>query len=173
MRDSANILGDVKACMESNYNRCFYGYDGRDCDGCEFLFKELKELVSNKNEGDMTAEEAWELARKINLPEINGGLTGEDLIEIFGTSILSSIFIRNTVYDAREKIKKWTDKKINAGDVVKYPNGEVRYLVTRVEHNKNIVLHMVNLNNGTVTTTTCADMKKTGESIDLSDWIEL
>ena len=61
---------------------------------------------------EMTAEEAWETARRIVAePKEFGGLSYLDLNEIFGTVSLSEIITGYTASEAAEKIRKWEESK--------------------------------------------------------------
>ncbi len=80
---------------------------------------------------ELTAEEAWETARRLCSNQRDGGLSWWELVEIFGTPYFDELFEQNTVYEAAEKIRKWEKNKvIQYGDVVKY-DGK-RYIVGKV-----------------------------------------
>lgn len=55
----------------------------------------------------ITAEEAWEVARRITLDEVLGGFSNEELSEIFGTMYPDEIFSRYTPEEAKAKIAEW------------------------------------------------------------------
>lgn len=68
---------------------------------------------------DMTAEEAWEIAKKI------ADMLCEESNEIFGTAHLEHILQRNTPQEAKAKIEEWeAAKEIKVGDVVTITNND-------------------------------------------------
>lgn len=70
-------------------------------------------------EPDMTAEEAWEIAKKISLIPSAGGLEYSDLQDIFGTPDVAKIIKNNTPQQAKAKIEAWeAAKEIKVGDEV-------------------------------------------------------
>lgn len=77
-------------------------------------------------QNDMTAEEAWEIARKIVLKMRNDGYGREELREVFGTSDIMTIFEDNKdPKQVKVKIKEWEEKVgIKIGDVVKTRGSE-------------------------------------------------
>ena len=72
---------------------------------------------------DMTAEEAWEIAKKILLYLIQGGYNSGELEEIFGrTEHLWEL----TPHEAKAKIEAWeAEKEIKVGDVVRVTLGKL------------------------------------------------
>lgn len=74
---------------------------------------------------DMTAGEAWKLARRIACGEKFGGISDEKLVQIFGTSEISLIMSKYAAKEAERKIKEWEEKKIKVGDVVHVLLGNV------------------------------------------------
>lgn len=70
-------------------------------------------------EPDMTAEEAWEISKKISFIPSAGGLEYSDLQDIFGTPDVAKIIKNNTPQQAKAKIKAWeAAKEIKVGDEV-------------------------------------------------------
>lgn len=68
---------------------------------------------------DITAQEAWEIARKIGTPVCYAGFPCEELGEIFGTTSICNIFEENTPHQAKAKIEAWeAEKEIKVGDVI-------------------------------------------------------
>lgn len=69
---------------------------------------------------DMTAEEAWKIAKKILLHPANGGFNSTELEEIFGrTEHLWEL----TPQEAKKKIEAWeASKEIKVGDFVELEN---------------------------------------------------
>lgn len=82
-------------------------------------------------EPDMTAEEAWEIAKKILLYPSHGGFNATELDEIFGrTEHLWEL----TPHEAKARIEAWeAEKEINVGDEVRLkrdPGDEYKFFVT-------------------------------------------
>lgn len=80
---------------------------------------------------DMTAEEAWEIAKKILLYPSQGGYNSGELEQIFGrTEHLWEL----TPQEAKARIEAWeAEKEINVGDEVRLkrdPGDEYKFFVT-------------------------------------------
>lgn len=68
---------------------------------------------------DMTAEEAWDIARKIVLLEDEGGISVKDIVEMFGVKFTRDIIKEYSVHEVKAKIDAWkAEKEIKVGDVV-------------------------------------------------------
>lgn len=68
---------------------------------------------------DMTAEEAWEIARKIVLLEDEGGIPIKDMVHIFGAKFTREIIKEYSEHEAKAKIDAWkAENEIKVGDVV-------------------------------------------------------
>lgn len=70
-------------------------------------------------------EEAWDAAKKIMLKEADGGLSVNDLVEMFGKDYSvqgrNVIFKKYTAAEAIKRINEWEESKvIHVGDVVKH-----------------------------------------------------
>lgn len=68
-------------------------------------------------------DDAWECARRISVPELSGGFTGNEMMKIYGTIELHKIYDDNTASEAIEKLKAYEEKqkvddKIEVGDEV-------------------------------------------------------
>lgn len=91
--------------------------------GCVSGFaKPLYILAGDEDIEDMTAEEAWETARRICTSDYDGcenALSHCDLDEIFGIVDCGKIMNRYTPQQAKAKIEAWkAEKEIKVGDVV-------------------------------------------------------
>lgn len=79
---------------------------------------------------DMTAEEAWEIVRKIIYEVSDGGMTLDELRSVYGTSDYQEILSHYSPQQAKDKIEAWeAEKEIKVGDEVipkygHYRNGE-------------------------------------------------
>lgn len=68
---------------------------------------------------DMTAEEAWEIARKIVLLENEGGIPSKDMVRMFGVKFPRDIVREYSVREVKTKIETWeAEKEIKVGDEV-------------------------------------------------------
>lgn len=71
---------------------------------------------------DMSAEEAWEIVKRLFLNKCDGienAFSDKELEEIFGTRDLAEIVNNNTPKQAKAKIEAWEqEKKIKVGDEV-------------------------------------------------------
>ena len=68
---------------------------------------------------DMTAEEAWKLAKMICLDRTETGFKETELAEIFGDNLTYHIMYENSPQQAKAKIEAWEqEKKIKVGDEV-------------------------------------------------------
>ena len=72
------------------------------------------------------AEAAWELARKIILPQSQGGMSIDDYVAIFGSCISEVYIMKNYTYtEAAAKVAEWEGGKdeIKVGDIVRIHEG--------------------------------------------------
>ena len=68
---------------------------------------------------DMTAEEAWEIARKIVLLENEGGIPAKDMVHMFGVKFPRDIVREYSVQEVKTKIEAWeAENEIKVGDEV-------------------------------------------------------
>lgn len=100
-----------------------------------------KFFVENNNvipAPDMTAEEAWEIVKRLFLNKCDGienAFSDKELEEIFGTRDLAEIVNNNTPKQAKAKIEAWeAEKEIKVGDEVAPKsdpnNNECKFVVT-------------------------------------------
>ena len=124
------------------------------------------ELFANEEDvipvPDMTAEEAWEIAKKILLYPAHGGFNATELEEIFGrTEHLWEL----TPQEAKAKIEAWEQEiKIRVGDVVDH-NGEIG-IVTNTDDTEGF--YNVLYGNGSTSAHDRRNLKKVGRHIDIT-----
>lgn len=108
---------------------------------------------------DMTAEEAWEIAKKILLYPVHGGFNATECEEIFGrTEHLWEL----TPKEAKAKIDAWkAEKEIKVGDEVKDCNGKIGVVISKGTSDN------VLFNDGTTWNYTERTLEKTGRHIDI------
>ena len=92
---------------------------------CYELYGDQHEEEYNQafNQG---AEAAWELAKKIILPQSQGGMSIDDFVAIFGSCISETYIMKNYSYtEAAAKVAEWENEKdeIKVGDIVKIREG--------------------------------------------------
>jgi hypothetical protein len=84
---------------------------------------------------DDGAAMAWKTAQKIAKLPGDGGLTSQQLMEIFGTSMIPLIFDGHSPQEAYDLILKYLAElpaELVPGDEVTAENGRTRFVVTRV-----------------------------------------
>lgn len=93
------------------------------------LFNKVKEALRNADkEYERGADDAWELARTVDLAPEGGGYTSNDIEAIFGLSWYEDVFKDYTGTQALAKLKEYEQKKreeeeaakLKPGDVVEY-----------------------------------------------------
>ena len=106
----------VKARIASVFSKTYTA----NCSCGPFYFKNEDIL----QEPQMTAEEAWEIAKKVLLYPSHGGFNATELEEIFGrTEHLWEL----TPQQAKAKIEAWeAEKDIKVGDVITPKEGHYR-----------------------------------------------
>lgn len=120
-------LGDFKCCL----NDVTYV--------TEEMLDKFTRIVNGPYNEDYLAgyakglKDAWEVARKIGGAVEDGGYTGEQLANIFGSANYQTAF-ELSAETAIEKIKAYEEKqnKIRVGDVVKRKNGGETMIVTKI-----------------------------------------
>jgi len=63
-------------------------------------------------------EDAWKVAKRIFVPIDDGGLSNEELEEIFGMYSAARIFNNFTVTEAMEKLRAYEEGRFRVGDIV-------------------------------------------------------
>lgn len=115
---------------------------------------------------DMTAEEAWEIAKKILLYPSHGGFNATELDEIFGrTEHLWEL----TPHEAKAKIEAWeAEKEIKVGDEVEFDdtaNDLHRSMYVTSKYNNTDYCGICR--NGDTYCVHKSELKKTGRHIDI------
>lgn len=118
---------------------------------------------------DMTAEEAWEIAKKISLLPYYGGLENIYLRNIFGTDDLAKIMNDNSADQAKAKIEAWeAEKEINVGDVIYLTyNQSNNGVVTNIYGKDEKKMHVLWDDGSSGVLTYTKSIKKTGRHIDI------
>lgn len=79
-------------------------------------------------------DDAWELAKKIVLPDHLGGYTVDELKDIFGKNTFASLMNTFTPQEALAKVKAYEEhNEIKVGDVVTIRGGVLESIVTLVD----------------------------------------
>lgn len=159
-----NYVGGCKGCPKS------YGYEeGNDCDGA--CGDEECTKCWNREMPDtpapMTAEEAWELARKICFFMRN--VKYGELSDIFGIKLScnAEILMALSPQEAKAKIDEWESKQIQVGDVVfgAFVQGAI---VLKIREETMYLL----FSDGSCGEHRKADYKKTGKHIDIQSVLD-
>ena len=81
--------------------------------------------ASGWNAGAKAArEETWEIAKRIVCSEAYGGLSADELINIFGWRTPSLILLKFTAEEAAEKIHEWEMRNAGVRDEHKFERGD-------------------------------------------------
>lgn len=79
-------------------------------------------------------DDAWELAKKIVLPDHLGGYTVDELKDIFGKNTFASLMNTFSPQEALAKVKAYEERnEIKVGDVVEFKDGCIESIVTKVD----------------------------------------
>lgn len=142
---------------------CEYGYENEN--GCEGGSSSECEACWNREmTAPMTAEEAWEISKKLF-----ADFSGTELDEIFGEEWSFNKIMELSPYKAKAKIDEWERNNIQVGDVVSHQG--MKGVVTRMEQGFVQILTSF----GTAPTYTDAAIKrlvKTGKHIDIQSVLE-
>lgn len=115
---------------------------------------------------DMTAEEAWEIAKKILLYPAHGGFNATELEEIFGrTEHLWEL----TPQQAKAKIEAWeAENEIKVGDEVEMTYSGNKFFVSQIDSdNQDFPYNGFDKNFGIYHDWSRNQLKKTGRHIDI------
>ncbi|MCI8336960.1 MAG: hypothetical protein HFI72_07400 [Peptococcaceae bacterium] len=127
--------------------------------------KQIKKLP-----GQMTAAEAWEIARKIWLYEDDGGMSLDDTNQVFGTTDIDYIIRAFTPEEAKAKIEAWGNR-LRVGDVVeKHAGKETKAIITKL-HSDNKFCEAITVS-GATGVYEISDLRKTGKTIDIQSVLE-
>lgn len=117
--------------------------------------------------------DAWDAARKIITRKADGGLSGLDLVEVFGEDVLDctldTIFANYTPAEAIAKIKAWEENKgIHVGDVAMFESG-ICGVVTSIDDDR---FAGCITQEGAWVVFAENRLKKTGRSIDVAGFLK-
>ena len=121
---------------------------------------------------DRGCNEAWELARKIVLPQSQGGMNDEDYIEAFGGGVSASYIMNNYTYsEAAAKAAEWEKGKeeVKVGDVLEdIADRSVKCVATSLYPND--MAYLV-FSDGSAGMNDLDHFKKTGRHIDIDGFL--
>lgn len=122
------------------------------------------EITDARKQGQ---EEAWKLARKINLDKKDGGLTLHELAEVFEGMCTYEVLRDCTYAEAAEKVREWEEekKRIKVGDVVE--SLECTGVVMRVDGSITEVID----GDGKSIILSVKECIKTGRTLPVEDWL--
>lgn len=111
--------------------------------------------------------DAWELAKKIVLPDHLGGYTVDELKDIFGKNTFASLMNTFSPQEALAKVKAYEERnEIRVGDVVKNRDVFIESIVTRVD-SRNV--YRLFKDGSCDDNTIKEDLEKTGKHFDSID----
>lgn len=118
--------------------------------------------------------EAWELARKIVLPQSQGGMNDEDYMEVFGSGVSAPYIMNNFTYpEAAAKVSQWEKAKeeICVGDVVRFKNNNrIEFCVTEIDLDG--LLYGIGKDGAIYSDKSPEDWEKTGRHIDIDGFLK-
>lgn len=118
--------------------------------------------------GQMTAAEAWEVAKAICLDIDDGGFGYDDFKEAFKNMEVREILLNLTPERAKAKIEAWRNR-LRVGDVVEFDNGD-RAVVTAIDSCSGDYYFLCQ--NGDAFPGDANDLRKTGETIDIQSVLD-
>lgn len=112
-------------------------------------------------------DDAWELAKKIVLPDHLGGYTVDELKDIFGKNTFASLMNTFSPQEALAKVKAYEEERneIKVGDVVEFKDGCIESIVTKVD---GYTIYKL-FKSGDCNSCDKKDLKKTGKHYDSID----
>lgn len=142
-------------------------YEQYEANARKYLAEDMSKKVKSLP-GQMTAAEAWEVARKICCDSEDGGLSYKHIMEIFdgigGGSILNIL----TPEEVRERIEAW-ENGLKVGDVVEFNNGE-KAVITGIDSSSEDYYFLCR--NGAAFPAFIENLHKTGKTIDIQSVLE-
>lgn len=149
----------VKARITSVFSTAYTA----DC-SCDNFYLKNEDILQ---EPQMTADEAWEIAKRICTSDYDGYdnvFSRNDLNEIFGNPDYSKIMNSFTTQEAKAKIEAWEEEKeIKVGDVVIHCGESC--IVTNKSRDDGF--YDVLFEDGTTGSYQRSSLKKTGQHIDI------
>lgn len=123
-------------------------------------------------EPTMTAEEAWEIVRKIIYDVDDDGMTLNELKSVFGTSDYKEILRSYSPQQAKVKIEAWeAEKAIKIGDEVSLKsdpdNDDYKFIVTYIDNDENMIGGFSGFDGGVFSERDIRIYQKTGRHIDI------
>lgn len=144
------------------YEDCSDGYSITD-------FVKDKALHSTDKAYNKGLEDAWELAKKIVLPDHLGGYTVDELKDIFGKNTFASLMNTFSPQEALAKVKAYEEhNEIKVGDVVRSKGCNVEGIITKISEIK-IYRLFKDGSCDSISTKVKEDLEKTGRHFDSID----
>lgn len=135
---------------------------------CYYTGTDICDIESARAAGQ---EEAWELARKILSNTEHGGYGTSELLEIFGTMMLTNI-LTLTYDEAAAKVAEWErmNEEICVGDIVRFrENHNEEFCVTDIYDDR--LLYGINAEGGVYSYRDIELFEKTGRHIDIKSML--
>lgn len=148
---------------------CPHGYGYEEEKPCKGINNEECKKCWNREMPNtlepMTAEEAWELVKRLNAP-----MKPDEIFEFYNfidVNGFAEIFQKYTPYEAKAKLDKWESKQIRVGDVV-LGNIDEEAIVART---KEEMMYLI-FADGSCGKHRKENFKKTGKHIDIQSVLE-
>lgn len=133
--------------------------------------KEIKpenELFLTEKTYEDGLNDAWKLARKIQLPKSKGGFSAESLEDMFGAYNYELEILENfSATEAMEKVQAWKTK-VHVGDVVMDESGKLCV----VTYNEENIMTTVLRENGATGVFPYGVLTKTGRTLDVAGFLK-
>ena len=146
-KGSSDMVKPIKLYKVKGFNSLVFDEQGLDklkrMPELEQIDATMAEIdIIQKTAYENGLHDAWEIAKKI---ECMDGYDGDELIKMFGTDDIESIFKKHTANEVLEKIKTYEEQKaktfndeIKVGDeivvAVPHTNREILVIVYKIDH---------------------------------------
>lgn len=135
-KGSSDMVDPIKLYKVKGFNSLVFDEQGLDklkrMPELEQIDARMAEIdIIQKTAYENGLHDAWEIAKKI---ECMDGYDGDELIKMFGTDDIESIFKKHTANEVLEKIKTYEEHKkqnniIRVGDEVRLPDNTIGVVV--------------------------------------------
>ena len=121
---------------------------------------------------DMTAEEAWDIARKIVILENEGGIPAKDMVHMFGVKFPRDIVREYSVHEVKAKIEAWeVANEIKVGDEVALKadpdKDDSKFFVTKLDKKEKRITGFSGFDGGVFRGRDITKYQKTGRHINI------
>ena len=154
-------------------------YENRSCSECPAGKPEYKECTIDVACNEVLAEirkagmeEAWDIAKRIAMPEKDGGLKIYELKAIFGSITVAEIFAKYTVEEAKTLLENYKLGVYDIGTVVRHSDGSAGVIIKRYRRGNGSYSYTVLWSDFSVRTYERDEIQPTEKRIDVSSFQE-